>query len=47
MRHSRFTIDMFGGEVFDGFTTGETWNGWARLYFTFEEAQRVAEAHRV
>lgn len=46
MRATRFTIDTFGNEVFDGFTQGETWNGWARPYFTFEQSQRVAEAHK-
>jgi hypothetical protein len=47
MRATRFTIDTFGEEVFDGFTSGETWNGWARPYFTFEQAQRVVEAHKL
>lgn len=46
MRAAKFVIDTFGGEVFDGFTQGDTWNGWARPYFTFEQAQRVVEAHR-
>jgi hypothetical protein len=46
MRAAKFTIDTFDGEVFDGFTIGETWNGWARPYFTFEQAQRVVEAHQ-
>lgn len=46
MRPAKFTIDTFGEEVFEGFTQGETWNGWARPYFTFEQARRVVEAHR-
>lgn len=32
--------------IFDGFTRGETWNGWARPYFTCGQAQRILEAHR-
>lgn len=46
MRAGRFALDSFGDEVFDGFTQGETWNGWARPYFTFEQGQRIVEAHR-
>jgi hypothetical protein len=46
MRATKFTIDTFSNEVFDGFTQGGTWNGWSRPYFTFEQAQRVVEAHK-
>ncbi len=46
MRAAKFIIDTFGNEAFDGFTLDETWNGWARPYFTFEQAQRIVEAHR-
>lgn len=45
MRAAKFTIDTFGDTVFDGYTDGTTWNGWARPYFTFIEAQRIVEAH--
>lgn len=45
MRAAEFVIDTFGSEAFDGFTLGETWNGWARPYFTFEQALRILEAH--
>jgi hypothetical protein len=46
MQATRFIIDTFGNEIFDGFTLGETWNGWACPYFTLEQAHRVVEAHR-
>ena len=46
MRAARFAIESLGDEVFEGFTQGETWNGWARPYFTFKQAQRIVEAHR-
>jgi hypothetical protein len=32
-----------GDEQFEGWTTGETWNGWALPYFEFEESRRYAE----
>lgn len=46
MRPANFTIDVFGDQSFEGFTSGEYWNGWARPYFTFEQGQRIAAAHR-
>jgi hypothetical protein len=46
MQATKFTIDTFGDEIFSGFTSGETWNGWACPYFTHEQAQRVVEVHR-
>ena len=46
MRAARFAIDTFGDEIFEGFTQGETWNGWARPSFTFDQAQRIVEVHR-
>jgi hypothetical protein len=46
MRSAKFTIDTFADGVFDGFTSGETWNGWARPYFTFQQAQSILEAHQ-
>lgn len=47
MQTARFIIDTFGDEIFAGFTLGESWNGWARPYFTFEQAQHLVEAHRL
>lgn len=36
-----FALDAFEGEQFEGYTTGETWNGFACPYLTFESAQRL------
>lgn len=45
MRKAQFLIDLYGDKVFDGYTQGETWNGWACPYFTFEQAERLVQAH--
>lgn len=46
LRLTRFSIDAIGEDVlFDGFTTGDTWNGWACPYFTFEQAQQLMRAY--
>ena len=35
-------MDFFPDDVeIDGFTYGNTWNGWAIPYFTFENAQKL------
>lgn len=34
------------GQVFNGFTQGETWNGWACPFFTHDEAQKIVTAHK-
>ena len=41
LRPGRFVIDGLDG-VYDGFTRGETWNGFAVPYFPLAEARRVA-----
>lgn len=41
MRPAKFKIESLGYEIFDGFTKGEDWNGWACPYFTFDQAQKV------
>jgi hypothetical protein len=46
MRTAKFSIDVYGDQVFDGYTQGETWNGWACPFFTFEQAQRIVQAHK-
>jgi hypothetical protein len=46
MRETKFTIEIYGNTVFEGFTKDENWNGWACPYFAFEESQRIVEAHR-
>jgi hypothetical protein len=45
MEKSKFSIESLPGQIFEGFTTGEDWNGWACPYFAFEEACRIVEAH--
>lgn len=45
MRPSKFTIEVYGEQSFDGFSSGEDWNGWACPYFTSEQAQRIVDAH--
>ena len=45
MRATKFIMDTFGDVIFEGFTQGETWNGWARPYFTFEQAQQIVAAY--
>ncbi len=39
-------LDTYGDQVFDGYTAGEEWNGWACPYFTYDQACRIVEAHR-
>ncbi len=36
-----FSLDMFSGVIFDGYTRGEDWNGFACPYFTFEQANQI------
>ena len=40
-RRSRFIIEDVQGP-YDGYTTGETWNGWAVPFFELHEAKRIA-----
>lgn len=45
LARARFSMDSFvPGEQVEGFTIGETWNGWDCPYFTFEQGQLVVEA---
>jgi hypothetical protein len=44
MEKRSFTIDSLANQKFQGFTSGETWNGWACPYFTFEEAKKIVDA---
>ncbi len=46
MKQTNFVIDAFDGAAFQGFSKDGKWNGWACPYFTFEQAQKVAEAHK-
>lgn len=45
LRPARFSIEVAGDDaVFDGFTSGQTWNGWQCPYFTLEQGQAIVEA---
>lgn len=44
MRQSTFMLDALGERAFEGFTVGDSWNGWATPLFTFEQAQRIVAA---
>ncbi len=41
LRRANFTIEYLG-HAFPGMTQGKYWNGWAKPYFSFDVAQRVA-----
>lgn len=43
-RKATFSIDGIEGQSFTGWTTGETWNGWATPYFEFEQAEKITAA---
>lgn len=45
-RRAQFSITSLAGSVFEGFTDGNTWNGWACPYFTRKVAVKVLEASR-
>lgn len=42
-RKGYFTIDSFGKQSFEGYTTGMTWNGFATPYFEKDVALRIVE----
>ena len=44
LRQSGFVLDALGAQTFDGYTHGETWNGWACPHFTLEQAQAILDA---
>lgn len=41
MRATSFSLDSLGAQVFEGYTSDDVWNGWARPLFTFEVAQQL------
>ena len=41
MRPTFFKNDSLGFDSFEGFTKGETWNGWDCPYFSFEQANKI------
>ena len=44
MHKSYFTIDGFDG-IFEGYTDGRHWNGWACPWFTKEVAEQIMQAN--
>lgn len=44
LQPAHFTLDSLGDVLLDGFTAGETWNGWECPYFTFQQARKVVDA---
>lgn len=44
LRKATFVIDSIPDVTFEGYTDGDTWNGWACPYFEKSEAERVLEA---
>ena len=47
LRKSSFYLDILPERQYNGFTFGETWNGWACPYFIFEEAKRIAKDQEI
>lgn len=45
MRRAKFTGDWMDGTL-PGFTTGQTWNGWAMPLFEFETVNKIIEGMR-
>jgi hypothetical protein len=45
LRPATFSLEPLGDRTFDGYTTGDTWNGWACPRFTFVQAQRLVKAY--
>lgn len=44
LHKARFAIDSIPSEIFEGYTSGETWNGWACPFFEKSEAERILKA---
>lgn len=42
-KKARFSLDAYEGEMFEGYTRGETWNGFECPYFLRENAERIIE----
>lgn|SRR5688572_24851672 len=43
-QRARFTIDSLPNRIFEGFTDGDTWNGWACPYFSRDVAESILQA---
>jgi hypothetical protein len=46
LRRSRFTIETFPDQIFEGYTFDDDWNGWACPYFEFEEAAHILDIYK-
>ena len=44
LRKAVFAIDSISGATFEGYTDGDSWNGWACPYFEKPEAEHVLKA---
>ncbi|MGG6449277.1 hypothetical protein [Pseudobacillus badius] len=44
MRKAFFGIDAIDGGIFEGYTSGDKWNGWDCPYFSKEQADNIAKA---
>ncbi len=45
-RKAQFGMDAIEG-IYEGYTNGDTWNGWACPSFEYSEAERVLNASRI
>jgi hypothetical protein len=45
MRKTRFVLEAYGNNSFEGYSDNSDWNGWACPYFTFEQAEKVLKTH--
>ena len=43
-RKSRFYLEALDDKTFEGWTSGESWNGWEMPYFELKTAQSVLDA---
>ena len=43
LRESEFYLDVDPETTFQGYTTGDRWNGWACPYFEKDVAEKIAE----
>lgn len=45
LRQGKFYMEVYDPELFEGWTDGELWNGWATPLFQYEEAARMMDVH--
>lgn len=44
LRQGYFRLDCYGSEVFEGWTEGDIWNGWATPMFEKQAADQLVAA---